>query len=370
MGVTRRGGRRMLQLAGGLLLAGSALVVGAHAGDPVMARSHVESAKDAIEQKKYDTALALLTKARAEDAELLDVTYWEALAQEKRGDAAAALRAYRTFRDAAGIAQARAALTKELDGLLKKAQARVAALAPGEAEEARLRSGLAGELLGIVKSKEAKDRAAAAIAVEALLRAYPDHAEARQALARLTVLPLRQGEFPLPAPLQAIGTWNDMIANTPFGSIAEWTYVEPGLRVEGSRCVGAAEPLLVKDDCAFDLELRLVATKSADWHAGWRLNERPAALNCGFREGTAAMSTGVEGGRTAQPVEARKVAELVPGVWHRLSVLVEQKKVHMWVDGGKPIVHAWPALTPNTELALDWHDCTFEMRTFRWARTR
>jgi hypothetical protein len=346
------------------------LIGAARAGDPAMARSLVGSAKDAIEQKKYDTAISLLAKARAEDAELLDIAYWEAVAHEKKGDAAASLRAYRAFRDVASLAQARAALTKDQEGLLKKAQTRLTTLAPGEVEEGRLRAGLSTELFGLVKSKEAKDKAAAAIALEALLRAYPDHSDARQALARLTLPPLRKGEHPLPEALQGIATWNDMIAKTPFGDIPEWKYTDPGLVVEGSRTVGTAEPLLIKGDIALDLELRIVSTKSPHWFAGWSLVTRPELLSCSFGEGRATLGTSLEGSDTAQRIDERKLTDLVPGVWHRLSVLVNGKDVQMWVDGGKPFTTTWEKMGPGTQMALAWADCKFEMRTFRWARTR
>src|SRR5262245_47202033 len=110
--VSRRRARTWT-LAAGLAVALGMVLAHAWAGDPATARSRMGSAKDALEQKKYDTALNLLAKARAEDAELVEVLYWQGVVLEKKGDAQASLREYRAFREVATLAQSRSALTKE-----------------------------------------------------------------------------------------------------------------------------------------------------------------------------------------------------------------------------------------------------------------
>ena len=107
--VSRRRARGFT-LGVGLAVALGAALAHAWAGDPATARSLLGSAKDALEQKKYDTALNLLAKARAEDAELVEVLYWQGVALEKKGDAQASIREYRTFREVTGLARSRSAL--------------------------------------------------------------------------------------------------------------------------------------------------------------------------------------------------------------------------------------------------------------------
>jgi hypothetical protein len=361
--------RRYVRALGfGVVLALGLVIAAARAGDPATAKSLLGSAKDALEQKKYDTALSLLAKARAEDPELLEVGYWLGLTQDKKGDSQAALREYRAFRESASLLQQRWALTKELAELLKKAQVRVTALAPGEVEDAKLRALLATELLSIAKSREAKDKAAAALALEALLVASPDHAEARQALARVTQPPMRKGEFALPEVLQSVGPWNDMIAKTPFGFIKEWQYVDPGLVIEGKGTYGAAEAVFINGNCVLDMEMRLVAIHEPEWRVGWGLITKPDTLFCLFMEGVSLALTGVEGSSSQKIADRREIPGLKVGTWHRLTVLVQEKKVQTWVDGGKPSTFTVDSLGPNTQMYMVHGGCKLELRTFRWTR--
>jgi hypothetical protein len=365
----RRRGGRARALGAALAIGLGLALASAGVGDPASAKTLLESAKDALQQKKLDLALSMLAKAREEDPALLEVGYWAGMAQEKKGDAQAALREYRTFRDAAGVAEGGGSLTKEQSDLLKKTHARLAALAPGESEDAKLRAILAADLFGVAKSRE-KDRGAAALALEALLEGDPQNAEVRGALARVRAVP-RMGEFPLPPQLQDVTTWHDMIAKPLFGTIGGWEYRSPGCVIEGRGNYGAAEPLILGQKYAIDLEMRVVATHGERWSAGWGLQTRPAVFYALFRPGDAAAMFGTENSDSYKPLATIAITSPQIGVWHRMTLLVEGTGVLMWIDGGKPSTFVVDGIQPEkTQVTMVYYDCKFELRTFRWTRLK
>jgi len=352
----------------GWLLAGAVLSAGSpSAGDPVVARTLMQSGKAALERKQLDEAMSYLTKARDEDPMLAEAHYWMAVCRERAGDPAASLVAYREFRSVAAAAAGEGRSGKNDADLVKKAQARIAAMAPGEAEDDKLRAQLVVDLLAIARAKE-KDPAAAGLALEALLRAEPEHADAPDMLGQVRSPALKKGEVPLAPPLQGLVGWKDLIFSAAFNGIAGIKYEPPGLTVDTRDPQLTTSPSQIRPGVSFglDMELKLVKGYDKEWRLGFSMlptKDRQATLV--VSEKRVSMLAGSVQGFAAAVADA-EVPRIDEGSWHRLNAVVERSRVVVWFDGRRTMHCPVDGLGPESTLGLYSRACRAEIRTLRW----
>jgi hypothetical protein len=360
----------------GVLCGVAALALGLRASPPSEADTEVaqallQSAKNAHDKKQYDEALTLLAKAAQEAPDLRETQYWVGSCYDKKGDAPAAVRAWREFRDAIAASPPGPPASKGELELLRKAQVRLSVLAPGEAEEDKLRKAFAADLWALAKAKEQKDPASALLVLDTLLLAEPRHLEAVAAAARLRTPPPRKGEFPLPPPLATLTAWNDVIAAEGLGVGGAWTYANHVLTldIDDNSIPGPPVPMRVGNRCALDMELRVLNTIVPTWSVGFALMDETQPRMVGIA--VEAKEVSAFRGPTAGPmlkITSSPIAPIELNTWHRLSVQVAAPKIVVWVDGKKAAQLATDDLGPGTHLRLYMNRCKVEMRTLRWAR--
>jgi tetratricopeptide (TPR) repeat protein len=333
--------------------------------DVEIARALLQSAKEAHDKKKYDDALVLLDKALNEAPDLREVHYWMGACQDKKGDVANAVRTFRRFRE---VLADDAAATKAEKDMLKKAQARLAVIAPGEVEEERLRTAFAADLLALAKGKEAKDPASALLVIDTLLQADPLHAEAGAAAARLRA---STGQVPLPPPLAALKTWKDVYPGHLLKGTPEWSWADGVYTVDihdrSTPGVPGQAPVGLR--FALDMELRVLQAYGPRWALGFALDDRVkqklAAL--AVEESAMVAMQGPPVGGLAVLTNA-PITPLPLKTWHRFSLQIEAPKVVAWVNGKKVSTFAVDGITEASEVRFFVDRCKAEIRTFRWAK--
>jgi hypothetical protein len=339
----------------------------ARAGDPDVARSLLQSGKEAFAKKRYDEAITLLGKAREEAPALAEAAYWIGAARERTGDGPGAIAAYREFRAAFSGAEALRPSKTDAD-LLSKAKARLASLAPAEAEDDRLRQGFAADLISMARGS--KDPAVASLALEALLRAEPDDAGARELHGRTTALPARKGEVQLARPFLRVRTWRDLILEQTFGRLSNWKYEPPGLVIDTKDRQFTMAPIPIRLGAAYalDMEVRLLTVHDAEWRIGFGLHTgRDRLLGIVFTGRRLWAFLGPTVGMV-KTVSDADLPAVEPGAWRRLSVLVEKNRVEVWYDPKRsPLRFAESELLEGMVLGVYHTGCRAEVRTLRWA---
>jgi hypothetical protein len=320
-----------------------AAAVGAlRAGDQATPKELLQRAKQALAKKKYDEAEDLYAQAAVADPSSIGARYWIGQVREKAGDDVGAIDAYREFRDGARTLESEGRLTADDRDLLKKAGARLAALAPGDAEYAKLRRTFTEEVLGFAEARRRDDPVGATRAIEVLASVDPDDAKALETLEALTRGPDAEAETTwrraLPTALRPIRGWRDLVKLQAFGEDAppRLAYVAPGLVVErsdGGTIFRRPYPSSASYALAMEFRAKPMAGPK-EWSMGfavWRPDKQEWAF--GYMDGAVHVATRLADTKWKSYVIVPTPA--APDAWHRLEVLVRADRVAIWFDGQK-----------------------------------
>src|SRR5688572_8544540 len=287
--------------------------------DDVVARSLLETGKDAFAKKNYDEAIRVLERARIEAPAIAESAYWIAASRERLSQTTAAVAAYRLFRAVASATPPTARGKVDAD-LLRKTQARLLVLAPGEAEDERLRSQFASEMMALSRASPSKDPAAAALGLAMLLRAEPERDDVRDLLDAATASLLDKGQTLLPTALRKIERWQDPIGAQTYGVLHNWKYEPPGLVADTHerQLTGAPDPIVVGTSFAIDMEMRIPVIYGPLWAVGFGLvHAKDRLLEVVLSEKRVRVVLGSAGGG-GQVLSDLDTAKIDPAEWHRL----------------------------------------------------
>lgn len=336
-----------------LLVLLALIVPGPALGDADLARFLLDGGKKALEKKQYDDAIVKLERARVEDATRIEIGYWLALAHDKKGNGPDAVREYRAFRDAARAAGATAPMDKETDALVKKADQRLAALAAGETELARLNAPFVDAMLAFAKAQYLRDPALALRAAEAVLAVSPAHAEAQRLAEKLraeqagSAAPAEAAEAPkTPAagPSKPAGTypdikrWKDLVGTRAFGTSYDgWIYDAKGLTLdvkEGGSFYWPLAPVVTPARYVLEMEFSLKRADSPRWALGFGFaKDRQADHLSLFFSRSEVVPLHFRGGSPTNLQNPANISPIEVDTWHRFAVDVNGQNVKGWFDG-------------------------------------
>jgi hypothetical protein len=361
---------------GGVARAAGAVVAFAAAVGAIRAedasKDLLQRAKQALAKKKYEEAEDLFAQAAAADPPAVGARYWIGQVREKAGDDIGAIDAYREFLDGARWMASAASLAAEDRDLLKKAGARLASLAPGDAEYAKLRRAFADELRAFAASRRKEDPVGATLALETLVSVEED-AAALEMLDVLTQNPDAEGEAAwrkgLPLALRPIRAWRDLFKLQAFGDDAppRLTYAPPGMIIE--RDEGGLilrRPYPTGASYALAMEFQATPIGGSPWTMGFAVklpDNQHWAL--GLMDGKVQVGRKISGETWRSWVIAPTAA--APDTWHRLEALVRGDRVQIWFDGQQKGDARIPVARLEGELGLIQAGSRVQVRLARHA---
>jgi hypothetical protein len=339
--------RRLLSAAIAVLL----LLGGpAHGEDPELARFLLEGGKKALEKKQYGDAIVKLARARVEDPGLVEVGYWIALAHDRMGATADAVREYRAFCEAYRSALVERTLDKGTEVLAKKAEARLAALAAGGTELTRLNASFVASMLDFAKTQYLRDPTLARRATEAVLAVAPGHEEALRLLERLRAdlggkpdpaTPPR-ANVPDAAPVRPgsefadIKRWKDLLETRGFGVYDGWLYDKKGLtidRAQGGAFYWPIQAIRTGSRYVLEMEVRLTRVDNPRWGVGFGFAKDRQADHLGlFFSRSEVVSLQFQVGRPTAFAKPANIEPVEIDAWHRFAVDVDGVRVKAWFD--------------------------------------
>ena len=355
---------RAVLLGAALLLPGS---IPALAGDPVVARTLLESGRKAVAARKYDEAVPLLRRAQAEDPGLAEAVYWIGVVSDRQKDDAGSLAAYREY---LALLEARggegSAEEKKLRSLAEK---RVDVLAAGEKELRKLEERVVDELMDFARLRSSRDPGIALQALERLLSGRPDHDAA---------LTLREklGGKPRPAKIAAAGAGKEIAAvRIWLDFLADRTISGEHIRYEGNLMevdtksgtkILPKRPLDLGEAFAFEMEVRAAEVYDSGWLTGLTFADAsPNFLAAFFQRSRIVLLAASETG-SASEVAVHEMPAVDPAVFHRFGIVVRGKDLEIWLDGSIAMTHRFtdrPGL--KGEIGIYQQGCRTERRVFR-----
>jgi tetratricopeptide (TPR) repeat protein len=337
---------------------------GALAGDPVVAKTLLDSGKKSFNAKKYEEAGTFFRKAYLEDPSLLECLYWTAQVHEKRKEDAEALASYRAFLSLLDKKGAAGGVGPEEQKLRPLAEKRVAALAVAETEFQKLEDRYADELLAFARAKLLRDPAVALKAVERVLEARPGDREAVSLRGKLSGAPgvaESRGAFP------TVKEWLDLVHDQAFkgegvtytGDLLEWD-------TKTGKKLRSPQKMDLGNSFAYEVEFKVLDTFEEGWLAGLSIGET--------RDGFVAVVV-----QRAQvevsynkPLEKQTIVATFPmtpldtAPWHRLGVGVKGDSVEVWLDGKVVLGKSMDARTDLAgEIGLCQQGCRVQRRVLR-----
>lgn len=334
----RRWGLAACLVATALLaaLAASAVV----AGDAELARFLIAQARAALEKGKPDEAVDKLERALAEDPEAIEACWWLGQAHEKRDDADAARTAYRRAGDVLAARRRRGVATSLDDATAKKAEARLFAIAAGEAELHRLEAQYVAQLVALARSCLTSDPATAKRALDAALAVAPEAPEVVELLARLGVRGESAG-----TPAEAPGTWDDLLARKAFEAetIAYGGGAMTHHSPDGGEIAWASPQPKPGPTFALELELRFLERPGGPWLAGF------AFFEVGERFFSYFLKDGHVGLYRRVADEHEDLArfdtpgDFDPAAWHAMRIVYDKDRtLTAFLDGKEVFSHQLP----------------------------
>src|SRR5690349_11699944 len=338
-----------MRIARNLLLAALALAAAAHlagapparAGDPSVARTLLESGKKALAARKIDEAVAHFRKALAEDANLVEAAYWIGAACDRDKDDAGALAAYRDF---LSLLEKRGNPSAEETKLKVLADKRVDALAAGEKEFQKLEDRYVEDLLAFARARYARDPAVAALALDRVLAARPNHAAALSLYEKIGGRPGGKGDGPDAADggvlaSRGVKEWRDLLGERAItSSFVSFAGEVMTFDTKAGKKVTAKHAIDMGANFVYEMEFRVVEAYDPGWLSGLTFAEKPDA---GF------VSLFVQAGKMVLFQEAddgtrKELANVsLPAVeldaWHRLTLVARGDAVEGWLDGKKVV---------------------------------
>jgi tetratricopeptide (TPR) repeat protein len=353
----------------------------ASAGDQAMAKFLLDAGKKAIEKKQYDDALTKLQRARVEDTSLFEADYWIAFAYDKKGVPSEALKSYRAFRDACRREQETAPLSKELDALAKKGEARLVALAAGETELQKLNDPFVASMLALAKTLFVRDAALAQRALDAVLAVQPDHEEAKRLREKIPA----EGAAPAasaPATEAAskgepgrasanypdIKRWRDLLGSKAFGTFGGWTYGESTLTIDykqGGSYYWPAQVIRTPARYVLELEVRVRRFDGPRWTVGFGFAKQGENYLSMFFSRSEVITLQFKGGPPTELTRPGGVTPVEQDTWHRFAVDVDGARARAWFDD-KPVVSVTlPAENLAGDVSIYHQDNRCEFRVLR-----
>ncbi len=339
----------------------------ASASDPELAKFLVKQGRTALEKGQADDAIAKFVRAREEDPDTIEASWWIGQASEKKADGAAAIDAYRRYLEDYDVKRAAGRTTAEEAALAKKAQARLNALATGESEFRLLEDRYVGQLLAFAQGRAAKDPAIAERAVRLALDVAPDSPDARKALdslAKKAPSPPEATTFP------GIRTWADLIATRAYPDSNRLYPDEGGLVVdlEGAKgSIGWTQDVVEPAErFVLEMDVRIVEEKQSGWLVGFAFGRQGDDTFAGIlQKASVTLTHLLETGEHEDLAEA-VVGPIEPATWHRFAVDVEGTKARLWLDGKKVLEHALPGRERIEGGTGHWQQrCKAEYRVMR-----
>ena len=345
----RRRGALACALASCLLAA--ALAPGlAPAADDELVGFLVKEGCAALDKGKTDDAIAKFRKATNEDRDAPQAWAWLGQALEKKGDKPAAIDAYRGIGPAVAARRRAGGMTPDVQDAVKRAVARLEALAPGEVELRRVQEGYLADLLALARATLEKDPATAKRALAVALGIAPDDAAVRELAEKLGV----QARVPAAAaaprpdggkPEAGIAHWDDWIARKAIES-SHATYdastLQYEVRDEGE--IAWAEPQSETGDrFVLDMEMRVLDRTAVTSHAGWAFFEKGDRFVAAFLKQDEVVLFQTVGDEKKDLGRADVAEAKDKSAWRRLTVsIVDKRHVTVAVDGKTLITHDLP----------------------------
>lgn len=316
------------------------------AGDHDLAEFLLEGGKKAIQKRQYDDGIARLEKALAEDEGVIEAHYWIGYAEEKRGDPAAAVAAYRRFREACKGCESK--LERGLSNLLRKAESRLRVLAAAEIELAKLNESFIRDVLALAKTSFVRDPALARRAVHLVLALDPGHPEALKLTAKLG------GESTAAAggadeeadPAKEVATWDDFLARSLFGTNDGWSYANGRLRIhdEGQGSfVTPKRAYASPKDFVYEIEGK-IEESFGNWCLGVCFAKHESSwFACHFSRAEVVLWRVMDAARS-EDIVRHPIDPLELDTWHRLTVAAKGNRLDVYLDGKKQFSHVHDGL--------------------------
>jgi tetratricopeptide (TPR) repeat protein len=341
------------------------------AGDAELAKFLLKGARDDLSRKQYDDALRKLEKARDEDASLIETSYWAGVALEAKKDPRGALARYREFKSAYVAKKAEKQTSKDEDGLVALAQARIDQLDAGGAEFARIQDAYVDQLFAFAQANFIRDPTVAARALRMLLAARPQHDEAKRLLEKLGVA----APTSKPAAGADAGAWEDLLANRSIDVIEGWEYVDGMLRIVATEGKAQTTPRYALIDTAahyvFEAEVRVLASSRANRSIGLGFAQ-DKELGCFIAclEAKKAFIFRVGGGQDTVDLEIAPLDKpMALDVWYRLELEIDGTRVRFGMDGRSIFdMRITERESLKGRIALHAQEGTFEIRKLRFGR--
>lgn len=359
-----KGGR-----VGVVLLAAAFLFAGVRpllAGDPVVARSLLESGRKAVNARKYEEAVPLLRRAQAEDPGLAEAVYWIGVVCDRQKDDAGSLAAYREY---LALLEARGGEGNPEERKLRSlAEKRVEILAAGEKEFVKLEDRVVDELMTFARYRSGKDPGIALRALERVLAMRPDHDGA---------LTLREklGGKPRPAKGLAAGAKEIASVSTWFDLLHDRTIKTEAVRFEGELMIvdtKGGKKLTpdrspdVGEAFAYETEIRVAEAYDTGWLTALSFADSGPAFLAAFlqRSRVVLLDASESGGN--REIAVHEMAAIDPAVYHRLGVVVRGKDLEIWLDGAVVLRHRFTDRSDlKGDLGIFQQGCRTERRIFR-----
>lgn len=318
---------------------------GARADEDV-AKFLVSQAKKAISKRKFDEAIAKLERARTEAPDLAEAAYLLGTVYDKKKDAPGALAAYRDFRDICERLGSK--LSSRDKRYLKKAEKRLEKLGSGgDALDAALDL-FARRLTTLAMAWKDKDPDLARDAVRRVLAVRPKHKPAQDLLDAMNgaeALADTDDATPEgpPSPIPGIKTWRDLLKHRDIPPDNERQYKRKILTLdqEDGSIFWTNGPVRAPKRFVYDMEYRVLESHRPGELIGFAFAQDEAKEEAGgmdvvmaFAQRSTLNLVHATGNNNKDIGEVTSDAKPY-GIWRRLTIAVEGRKVYVYLDGKK-----------------------------------
>lgn len=306
-------------------------------GDEEAAARLFAKGQDAYKKKEYELASVHFDDAYAYARDNAEALYLSARSYEKAGKDRSAFLTYRKFVKVFDELAAKKRMPASLVSFRRKAEGRVKSLGKVTLELEKIQKRHVDKLVAFARERAPTDPDVALRALERARDVACETSEIDELIRRIRpkvdVPPDR-----VPSPFEdAVEDWKDLIAEETFGFNDGWTYSYGTLEIDvkrGNLVHSRQRTLESGPHYVYEVEARVRKAHGGMWVVGLLFghhgDERYAAVfdskGCQISRFNGMSRTGIE----AQRHEHREL-----GVWHRLSVKVDGKRMELWLDGEK-----------------------------------
>jgi len=344
--------------------------------DEEVARFLLSGAKKAISVRKYDEAVVKLERARTEDPGLLEVAYVLGQVYEKKKEPGKALGAYRAFRD--GCRSNGAQLDAKTARLLKLAERRIATLGKGEVELEKLQRIFGNAVTGFAMRMHATDPDIAVDALRRVLAVAPEHGAARKLLDELVGsddMTTSGGDIdPKAVPIAGIKIWVDLLRQRAIPAGKETSYQSKVLTIdsEGGTIYWTDPFKRAPETFVYEMDFRFVKDYSNGYLVGLAFAHDDEVARGGGKEFVMAFAQKSQATIVhASDDKNHEIAQTATkankfGIWKRLTVAVEGRKVRVLLDGKQILNTSVPGRKKlSGPIGIFHQRCVAEIRMLR-----